>query len=68
MATIQGLHRILMTTEALSGQLSKERSIPSVIIVHTAPTFCETMHPKGEVVELTVMSAHNRGSGLEAKE
>jgi hypothetical protein len=35
---------------------TKARSIPSVIIVHVEPTFCETIvHPKGDV-ELTAMS------------
>ncbi len=44
-------------------------SIPSVIPVFAAPTFCETIiHPKGEVVELTVMMAQNTGVGFTAKE
>jgi hypothetical protein len=48
---------------------TKETNIPSTIIVYAAPTFSETiMQPEGEVVELTVMSAHNRGVGLEIKE
>lgn len=41
---------------------NKKKSIPSVISVFAAPTFCETIiHPKGEVVELTVMTAQNTG-------
>ena len=34
-----------------------------------APMFCETIkHPKGEVVELTVMTAENTGVGLTVEE
>ena len=43
----------------------KKRSIPSVIIVYAAPTFCKTtVDPnEGEIVPLTVMSAFNTGDG-----
>ena len=47
---------------------NQKRSIPSVIPLFAAPTFCETIkHPKGEV-ELTVMTAENTGVGLTAEE
>jgi hypothetical protein len=37
--------------------------------VFAAPTSCETIiHPKGEVIELTVMTARNIGVGLNAEE
>jgi hypothetical protein len=45
---------------------NRKRSIPSIIVVYAAPTFCETKEqPKGEVVELTVMTACNMGAGLQ---
>ena len=48
---------------------NQKRSIPSIIHVFAAPTFCETIkHPKGEVVELTVMTVENTGVKLTAKE
>ena len=46
-----------------------KRSILSIIHVFAAPMFCETIkHPKGEVVELTVMTAENTCVGLAAEE
>jgi hypothetical protein len=39
---------------------TNQKRVPSVIAVFAAPTFCETIiHPKGEVVELTFMTAQN---------
>ena len=47
----------------------KKRSIPSFTIVYAAPTFYETIiHPKVEVVELTIMTTYNKGAGHEAQE
>jgi hypothetical protein len=48
---------------------NQKRSISSIIHMFAAPTFCETTnHPKGEVVELTVLTAQNTGVGLTAEE
>jgi hypothetical protein len=45
-----------------------ERSIAPIISVFAAPTFYEIIiHPKIEVVELTVMTAQNTCVGLTAE-
>jgi hypothetical protein len=48
---------------------NQKRSISSVISVFAAPTFGETIiHPKEEVVKLTVITAQNIGVGPTAEE
>ena len=44
-------------------------TIPYLIFVYAALTLCETtVHLKGEVVELTVMTTYNTGAGLDGQD
>jgi hypothetical protein len=48
---------------------NQKRSVPLVVLVFATYTFYETIiHPKGVVVELTVMTAQNTVMGLAAEE
>ena len=48
----------------------QKRSIPSVIVVYAAPTFCKAaINPEeGEVIQRTVISAFNTRAGPEAQD
>jgi hypothetical protein len=49
--------------------INQKSSIPSVVSGFAAPIFYETiMHPKGEVVEFTIMMAQNTGVRFTAAE
>jgi hypothetical protein len=50
-------------------RINQRSSIPSVVPVFATPISCETIiHPKGEIVEFTIMMAQNIGVGLTAEE
>ena len=53
-----------------SAWTQKNRSIPSIITVYTAPPCCMTTpnSVEGEVVPLSVITAFNSGDGFEAQD